>query len=54
MRQVHRAGEKVFIDYCGPTVPVVDRSTGEMRKAQVFVAGVNVKSGVWASGRVPV
>ncbi|MCO7244631.1 IS21 family transposase, partial [Halomonas sp. Ps84H-12] len=37
MRQVHRAGEKVFIDYCGPTVPVVDRSTGEMRQAQVFV-----------------
>ena len=21
MRQVHRAGEKLFIDYCGPTVP---------------------------------
>ena len=24
MRQVHLAGEKLFIDYCGPTVPIVD------------------------------
>jgi len=24
MRQYHRAGEKLFIDYAGPTVPVVD------------------------------
>ena len=44
MRQVHRAGEKIFIDYCGPTVPVVDRSTGEMRKAQVFVAVLGASS----------
>ena len=38
MRQVHRAGEKLFIDYCGPTVPVVNPDTGEIRKAQIFVA----------------
>ena len=38
MRQTHRAGEKLFIDYAGPTVPVVDRETGEIRQAQVFVA----------------
>jgi len=38
MRQLHRAGEKLFIDYCGPTVAVVDRSSGEIRQAQVFVA----------------
>ena len=48
MRQVHRAGEKVFIDYCGPTVPVVDRSTGEMRKAQVFVAVLGASSYTFA------
>ena len=28
LRQQHRAGEKAFIDYCGPTVPIVDRHTG--------------------------
>ena len=38
MRQVHRAGDKLFIDYCGATVPIVDASSGEMRPAQIFVA----------------
>ena len=38
MRQPHRAGEKVFIDYCGPTVPVVDPGTGEVHPAAIFVA----------------
>ncbi len=39
MRQIHRAGEKVFIDYAGPTIPVVDNRTGEvMFDAAVFVA----------------
>lgn len=38
MRQVHRAGEKLFIDYCGPTVAVVNPQTGEIRQAQIFVA----------------
>jgi transposase len=38
MRQVHRAGETLFVDYCGPTVPVCDAATGEVREAQVFVA----------------
>ena len=38
MRQVHKAGEKLFIDYAGQTVPIVCASTGEVRQAQVFVA----------------
>jgi len=38
MRQVHRPGERLFVDYCGTTVPVVDAGTGEVREAQVFVA----------------
>ena len=38
MRQEHRAGEKMFVDYAGRTVAVVDRETGEIRQAQVFVA----------------
>jgi len=37
LRQEHRAGEKVFVDYAGQTVPVVDRETGEVREAQIFV-----------------
>ncbi len=38
MRQTHRAGEKLFVDYCGPTMSVVNPDTGEIRSAQIFVA----------------
>ena len=39
MRQHHRAGEKLFVDYAGPTVPIVDPHTGEIaHNAQIFVA----------------
>lgn len=38
MRQIHQAGEKLFIDYCGPTTPIVNPDTGEVCQAQVFVA----------------
>jgi transposase len=37
MRQTHRAGEKCFVDYCGPRVPVVDPGSGEIREAAIFV-----------------
>jgi transposase len=48
MRQVHRAGEKLFIDYCGPTVPVIDGRTGEVREAQVFVAVLGASNYTYA------
>lgn len=38
LRQDHLPGDKAFIDYAGQTVPVVERLTGEVRRAQVFVA----------------
>jgi len=38
LRLHHRAGEKVFIDHAGPTVPVFDKNTGEVRPAQIFVS----------------
>lgn len=38
MRQTHKGGEKLFVDYCGQTVPVVAPETGEVSQAQVFVA----------------
>ena len=44
MRQSHRAGEKLFVDYAGHTVPVVDRESGELRQAQVFVAVLGASS----------
>jgi len=38
LRQSHRAGEKLFVDYAGQTVPVVNGLTGEVQQASVFVA----------------
>ncbi len=38
LRQVHAPGDKLFVDYAGQTVPLVDRHTGELRNAQIFVA----------------
>lgn len=38
MRQIHIAGEKLFVDYAGQTVPIIDCATGEITKAQIFVA----------------
>ena len=38
MRQRHVAGEKMFVDYAGQTVDVVDPETGEVQAAQIFVA----------------
>lgn len=38
MRQEHRAGEKLFVDYAGQTVEVIDSQTGEVTNAQIFVA----------------
>ena len=38
MRQVHVAGEKMFVDYAGATVEVIDPETGEVGEAQLFVA----------------
>jgi transposase len=37
MKQEHKAGEKVFIDYAGRTLEIVNPETGEVRDAQVFV-----------------
>ena len=38
MRQVHKAGEKLFVDYCGLTIPVTDPITAEVIAAEIFVA----------------
>ena len=38
LRQTHKAGEKMFVDYAGQKVSVTDKYTGEVREAEVFVA----------------
>jgi len=48
MRQVHLAGEKLFVDYCGQTVPVIDKSTGEIHNCQIFVAVLGASNFTYA------
>ncbi len=48
MRQVHRAGEKVFIDYSGDTVAVIDPNSGEILTAEIFVATLGASKYAYA------
>ena len=49
MRQAHIGGDKLFVDYAGDTVPViVDRLTGQVRPAQIFVAVMGASNFTYA------
>ena len=48
LRHEHRAGEKLFVDYAGDTIPVHDPTTGEVRAAAVFVAVLGASSYTYA------
>jgi transposase len=48
MRQEHRGGEKMFVDYAGQTVPVYDLHTNQMREAQIFVAVLGASNYTYA------
>ena len=48
LRQEHRAGEKLFIDYAGQTVSIVDPKTGKITEAQIFVATLGASNYTFA------
>jgi transposase len=48
LRQEHRAGEKLFIDYAGQTVSIVDPKTGEIKEAQIFIATLGASNYTYA------
>jgi transposase len=48
MRQEHRAGDKAYVDHAGPTVPVIDPESGEIREASIFVAVLGASSYTYA------
>src|SRR5438876_3550283 len=49
MRQAHAGGDKLFVDYAGDTAPVViDRLTGEIREAWIFVAVLGASNFTYA------
>lgn len=48
MRQVHTAGEKVFVDFAGKKPSVTDARTGEVRAVELFVGALGASSYVFS------
>jgi transposase len=48
MRQHHKAGEKLFVDFAGLTMPLTDSSTGEIRFVQVFSSAMGASQRIFA------
>jgi transposase len=48
MRQVHRAGEKLFVDYSGKKPTIIDPTTGEVTTVELFVAVLGASSYTYA------
>jgi transposase len=52
LRQDHRAGEKMFVDWAGTTIPIYDRATGESVPAYLFVAVLGASSYTFAVAKL--
>lgn len=48
LRQEHLAGEKMFVDYAGKTIPVVNRYTGEETDAEIFISVLGASNYTYA------
>jgi transposase len=48
MRQVHTAGERLFVDFAGHTMEVIDGASGEINRAEIFVAVLGASSFIYA------
>jgi transposase len=51
MRQTYVAGDKLFVDWAGDTVPIIDPMTGEVHAAHLFVAVLGASSYTSAEAR---
>jgi transposase len=51
MRQTHVAGDKLFVDWAGDTVPIIDPMTGEVHEAHLFIAVLGASSYTYAEAR---
>ena len=45
---MHIAGERLFVDFAGHTMEVIDGATGEIRHAEIFVAVLGASSFIYA------
>jgi transposase len=53
LRQVHIAGERLFVDFAGHTMEVIDAATGEIQRAKMFDCGHGCSSPLSASFGTP-
>ena len=51
MRQTHLAGERLFVDWAGDTIGVIDPATGEEHRARIFVAALGASNYTYAEAR---
>src|SRR5260370_18663389 len=51
MRQTHLAGEKLFVDWAGDTMPLFDPTTGEEHRVHIFVAALGASNYTYAEAR---
>jgi transposase len=51
LRQPYRAGEKMFVDYAGQPLPILDPRTGEIRSASLFVAALGASCMTYAEAQ---
>ena len=48
LRQKHLAGEKMFVDFAGQTVDIIDAATGQVSKAHIFIATLGASNYTYA------
>ena len=48
MRQEHRGGEKLFVDYAGQTVDIYELPSKQIRPAQIFIAALGASNYTYA------
>lgn len=51
MRQTHLAGDKLFVDWAGQTIGVVDPLSGTVHQARIFVAALGASNFTYAEAR---
>ena len=51
MRQTHVAGDKLFVDWAGGKVPIINPVTGEVHEASIFVAVLGASSYSYSEAR---
>ncbi len=44
MRQTHKSGDKVFVDYSGKKIAIIDTDTGALRDAEIFVGALGASN----------